>query len=100
MAAYDALLAPNSAASTSVASSILVGPDQTPPASGTGSTGPTGAITLTSPMPSITPPRPGDVTPASPGTFCTINAWISSNPWLSLGGVAALYFLLRGGKKK
>ena len=95
---FDRSLAQNSGQNTTVASSVIVGPDQTPPSADTTGPGALSPITLTSPMPSITPVRPGTVTTNEPDFWCGVNSWVSTNPWLALAGVAAAYFLLR--KKK
>lgn len=55
-----------------------------------------GPVTLTTPMPSVLQPRRNQVTPSDLSPC--FSQWVADNPALAVGGVVALFLLLRGAK--
>jgi hypothetical protein len=56
-----------------------------------------GPITLTPPMPSITPPPPQAVSGQDTGVVCGINRWVSDNPGLAVLALFGVFMLAKGG---
>lgn len=97
------ILAPNSGDRTNIVrNSFAPGGSDIAPAANVAEaiiTGqPVGPITLTSPMPSITPPRQGSVMPSGDSN-CGASSWAAEHPLVALGVAGALYLLLRGGRR-
>lgn len=56
--------------------------------------------TLTSPLPSITPVKPGDISSDGVGPLCALNQLIAGSPVLVAAlGAWAIYSLFKGGKR-
>lgn len=64
-------------------------------AQGQGSAGP---ITYTTPFPSIVAPPPLESFEAPPSFWCQVGTWVNDNPLGAALGIAAAYFVLKGGK--
>jgi len=65
-------------------------------------TGSLSPITLTSPMPSITPPSPSQLSSSqiNPSPLCQFNQWVADNAALAGLGLVGLYLLLTSKKGK
>ena len=62
--------------------------------------GDAGPITYTTPFPSIIQPAPPENFAPAPSFFCQVGQWVNANPLGAALGAAAVYFMLRGGKKR
>ena len=94
-------VAPNSGQGTTVATSALAGLSADAPAAANPDQSiatalPIGPVSLVSPLPSITPPRPDQVTGADP---CPISNWIANNPAVAALSAIGIFLLFAGGKK-
>ena len=65
-------------------------------------TGSLSPITLTSPLPSITPPAPSQISSSqvNQGPICQFNQWVSDNAALAGIGLMGVYLLLTSKKGK